>query len=80
MTGPRLSPRETEIARLVAEDLADKTIADILRLSPRTVQEYLDRIGRKIGAGASSLARRRAITRWVEANELHAEEADTDAA
>jgi hypothetical protein len=49
----RLSPREMEVARLVAEDLTDKEIANILRISIRTVQQYLDRIARKIGANES---------------------------
>jgi FixJ family two-component response regulator len=35
----RLSPREMEVARLVAEDLTDKEIANILRISIRTVQQ-----------------------------------------
>lgn len=65
MTNP-LSPREQEVARLVAEDLSDKDIAHILCLSVRTVQAYLDRIAGKIGASASPYSRRRTITRWVE--------------
>ncbi len=52
------------VARLVAEDLADKEIASILRISPRTVQATLDRIGKKLGA--SGIKRRRAIARWIE--------------
>jgi DNA-binding CsgD family transcriptional regulator len=62
----RLSPRQMEVARLVAEDLADKEIAQILRLSIRTVHEYLDRIGARIGSSNSPHARRRAIARWVD--------------
>ncbi|MHB1097813.1 MAG: helix-turn-helix domain-containing protein [Gemmatimonadaceae bacterium] len=65
MTNP-LSPREQEVARLVAEDLSDKDIAGILRISVRTVQAYLDRIAGKIGAASSPYSRRRTITRWVE--------------
>jgi DNA-binding CsgD family transcriptional regulator len=68
----RLSPREMEVARLVAEDLADKEIADILQISVRTVQNYLDRIGRKIATDKSVRARRRVITRWVEDAESEA--------
>ena len=55
-----------EIARLVAEDLTDKLIGDILGISPRTVQDYLDRIGRKIGALKGRRSRRRIIARWVD--------------
>lgn len=62
----RLSAREMEVARLIAEDLADKEVADILQISIRTVQSYLDRIARKIGAVRATVARRRAIRQWVE--------------
>ena len=61
-----LSARELEVARLVAEDLADKDIARILLLSVHTVRAYLRRIGCKVKAQDSKLARRRAISRWVE--------------
>ena len=62
-----LSPREREVALLVAEDLTDKEIGSLLSISTRTVQGYLDRIGRKIGAETSSRARRRVIARWIAA-------------
>lgn len=61
----RLSARELEIARLVSEDLTDKLIGDILGISKRTVQEYLDRIANKIGAKKGRRSRRRIIARWV---------------
>lgn len=64
-----LSPREAEVARLVAEDLSDKEIASILQISPRTVQAYLDRIASKLCTHDSKYSRRRAITRWVETAE-----------
>lgn len=66
MMPPRLSPRQTEIAQLVADGLADKTIADRLSISEHTVYEHLARIGRKIGAQQSDLSLRRAITRYVQ--------------
>ncbi len=62
-----LSPREQEVARLVAEDLADKEIAAILRISIRTVQQYLDRIAKKIKAEESRRSRRGAIRAWMKA-------------
>ena len=68
----RLSAREMEVARLVAEDLADKEIASILVISVRTVQNYLDRVSKKIGASESSVARRRAIRLWIESAETEA--------
>ena len=61
-----LSPREREVATLVSEDLADKEIASILRISRHTVRMYLVRIRTKIGAEHSRVALRRAIARWVE--------------
>lgn len=64
-----------EVARLVAEDLSDKEIAPLLQISVRTVQNYLDRIGKKIGAEHSELSRRRLIARWVENAEQEAKQA-----
>lgn len=61
-----LSSREMEVARLVSEDLTDKLIGDILGISTRTVQEYLDRISSKIGAKKGRRSRRRIIARWVD--------------
>jgi DNA-binding NarL/FixJ family response regulator len=61
-----LSPRQLEIARLVAEDLSDKEIATILQISERTVQAHLDRIAKRLNAAASPLHRRRFIARHVE--------------
>lgn len=66
---PGLSAREAEVARLVAQDLTDKLIADILGVSAHTVREYLDRIGRKIGAQKGRRSRRRVIARWIEAHD-----------
>jgi DNA-binding NarL/FixJ family response regulator len=62
----QLSGRELEVARLIANDLTDKMIGDILGVSPRTVQEYLDRIGKKIGTEKGKRSRRRVIARWVD--------------
>lgn len=62
----KLSPRERDVARLVAQDLTDKMIADILGISKYTVQEYLERAGKKIGIKGKR-SRRRLIARWIEA-------------
>ena len=43
-----LSPREQEIARLVAEGHPNKVIADVLEISPWTVATYLRRIFAKL--------------------------------
>lgn len=45
-----LTPRETEILRLVASGMTSEAIADTLRLSLKTVQNYTYQIKSKIGA------------------------------
>lgn len=65
VTRALLSPREQEVARLVAERLSDDEIANILTISVRTVQTYLDRIGKKLDAAKDASARRRVIREWV---------------
>lgn len=44
-----LSPRELEIARLIARGYPNKTVAAVLDLSPWTVATYLRRIYIKFG-------------------------------
>lgn len=44
-----LSPREYEIARLIAKGYPNKTVAAVLELSPWTVGTYLRRIYAKLG-------------------------------
>lgn len=63
-----LSPREQEVARLVAEGLADKEIAIILVIGAGTVKTYVDRIALKIGANKAR-NRRVAIAVWTERKE-----------
>jgi DNA-binding NarL/FixJ family response regulator len=77
-----LSQREVEVARLVAEGLSDEEVAQILVISTRTVQSYLDRIGRKLGAEKQPHRRRRVIRVWVKENDrvIAAVDADTTAA
>lgn len=77
-----LSPRELEVARLVAEDLTDKLIGDILGIGTRTVQEYMDRIAAKIGPSAQKgrRQRRRVIARWIEGHDPRTREDDRTAA
>lgn len=65
----RLSRRELEVARLVAEGLSDDEIGQILLISVRTVQSYLDRIGKKLGVDQQPHRRRRAIRVWVRASD-----------
>ncbi|MCW8127569.1 response regulator [Microbulbifer halophilus] len=45
-----LSPRETEVARLISTGNSSKQIARLLNVSPRTVDTYRDRLMKKISA------------------------------
>ena len=47
--GGGLSPRETEVLRLVAQGLANKQIARALGITERTVKAHLGRVFREIG-------------------------------
>ncbi|MBK8975645.1 MAG: helix-turn-helix transcriptional regulator [Planctomycetes bacterium] len=47
--GPSLSPRESEIARMVALGYPNKTIAAVLEISPWTVGTHLRRVFAKLG-------------------------------
>jgi DNA-binding CsgD family transcriptional regulator len=47
----RLSPREQEVAQLVAQSLSDKEIARHLNIAPTTVRTHLENAFRKTGAG-----------------------------
>lgn len=60
-----LSPRQLEIARLVAEGLTDQEIANLVQATVRTVQTHLDRIVKRLGLDAKR-NRRVLITRWIE--------------
>jgi predicted ATPase/DNA-binding CsgD family transcriptional regulator len=46
---PRLTPREDEIARLVADGLSSRSIAQILVISPRTAEGHVENILNKLG-------------------------------
>ena len=48
--GGSLTPRETEIARLVASGLRNRAIADELQIEVVTVKNHLQRIMRKLDA------------------------------
>jgi DNA-binding CsgD family transcriptional regulator len=55
-----LSPREAEIAQLVAEGLSNMEIAERLFISHRTVTTHLQRIYQRLGVGS-----RTGLTRYV---------------
>jgi DNA-binding CsgD family transcriptional regulator len=48
----RLSPREREIVRMVAQGHSNKIIADVLNISSWTVGTHLRRIFAKLGVGS----------------------------
>ena len=57
---PQLSQREIEVARLVAEGLTNRQIAERLFLSERTAEYHVEQIRNKLGFHARS-----EIARWV---------------
>ncbi len=57
----RLTAREVEVLRLVAEGLSDAQVAERLVLSPRTVHKHLTSIYAKLGVHSRSAATRYAI-------------------
>jgi DNA-binding NarL/FixJ family response regulator len=60
-----LTPRKTEIVRLVAQGLSNKEIARKLVLSQRTVEAHLDQLRRQLG-----LSNRAQVAAWVVARGL----------
>ncbi|GGS15277.1 ATP-binding protein [Actinokineospora fastidiosa] len=50
--GNELSPRELEVARLLAGGHTNREIAEVLFLSPRTVEQHAARVLRKLGVGS----------------------------
>ena len=55
-----LSRRQLEIARLIADDLTNRQIADRLFLSERTVETHITNILNKLG-----LSSRVQLSRWI---------------
>ncbi len=47
-----LSPREQEIARMIAKGFPNKAIADVLEISPWTVSTHLRRMFAKLGVSS----------------------------
>lgn len=60
--GVRLTPRETEVAELVAQGLANQQIADRLVIARRTAEGHVERILSKLG-----FSNRSQIATWVTA-------------
>ena len=57
---PELTDRQLEIARLIAEDLTNRQIADRLFLSERTVETHITNILNKLGLNS-----RVQLSRWI---------------
>ncbi len=55
-----LSPREVDVLRLLAQGHTDREIAELLFISPRTVQNHVHRIYARIDVSSRSAA-----TRWA---------------
>lgn len=53
---PELTPRERDVLRLVAQGQSNETIAEQLRIAPKTVRNYVSRIYRKLGAESRAQA------------------------
>ena len=51
-----LTPRETEVLSWVAKGKTNRDIADILGMSPRTVNKHLEHIFEKLGVETRSAA------------------------
>ncbi|MBW1600226.1 LuxR family transcriptional regulator [Streptomyces sp. JJ38] len=52
--GDALSPREREVARLVALGHTNREIAEVLFLSPRTIEQHVAKVLRKLGVASRS--------------------------
>ncbi|MCH9680975.1 MAG: LuxR C-terminal-related transcriptional regulator [Deltaproteobacteria bacterium] len=65
-----LTPRQLEVARLVAAGARNAEVARTLEVSPRTVSGHLERIYEALGMGS-----RAELTRWLVEQDLHVEPA-----
>ncbi len=65
--GPRLTGRELEVARLVAEGLTNHSIAVRLSVAPRTAETHVENIRRKL-----EVRSRAQIAAWVTEHRLRA--------
>ncbi|MCS5516660.1 response regulator transcription factor [Pseudomonas qingdaonensis] len=63
--GERLTPREDQILRLVAEGLGNREIAEQLNLSRYTVECHVKRIYRKLAVSSRTRAIHAARTRGL---------------
>jgi DNA-binding CsgD family transcriptional regulator len=73
---PMLSPREHEIARMVAKGYANKTIATVLDISSWTVGSYLRRIFAKLGVSSRAAMVARLLEQGTMNRNLQSEPLD----
>lgn len=64
-SAPRLSGRELEVLRLVAEGKSAKEAASVLGVSPRTVEMHRAHLMRKLGVNSATALVRSAIARGL---------------
>ena len=63
-----LTPRQRQVARLIAEGHTNAHIGSVLGISADAVKGYVSILVRKVAPG-HTIPARRAITRWVLAGE-----------
>ena len=51
-----LTPRETEVLSWIAKGKTNRDVADILGISPRTVNKHLERVFEKLGVETHAAA------------------------
>ena len=65
-TAVELTPREMDVIQLLAEGLSNKEMAQILSVSPRTINFHLDNIYSKLGVSSRTEAAVYALRQgWV---------------
>jgi len=65
----RLSPRELEVVMLVADGLANKSIAQKLEISVKTIEKHRANASRKLGVGSTAELVRLAVESDLETEE-----------
>jgi DNA-binding CsgD family transcriptional regulator len=62
-----VTPRQAEILSLVARGKADKEIADLLGVAPRTIRTHLERLFREYHLSSRS----EAVAAWLRSKRKH---------
>jgi DNA-binding CsgD family transcriptional regulator/tetratricopeptide (TPR) repeat protein len=69
--GSELSPREREVASMLADGRTNREIADGLFLSPRTVEQHVAKVLRKLGVRSRTEIARQLVTETADATGAH---------